>query len=190
MSIDIIKEDRFYILYELNVHNEKEAMEIAKDICYEQTVEFPAELITSNYINENIVGKIENIDKKVSGYDAQISFSIESSAFELTQFLNVIYGNISLKHNIKVKDIILPETFAKKFNGPRFGIKGIREAVGINNRPLLATALKPMGLSSKELSKLCYKFALGGIDIIKDDHGITNQSYSAYHEGQLMHGGY
>jgi len=182
MSIDIIKEDRFYILYELNVHSEKEAMEIAKDICYEQTVEFPAELITSNYINENIVGKIENIDKKASGYDVQISFSIESSAFELTQFLNIIYGNISLKHNIKVKDIILPETFAKKFNGPRFGIKGIREAVGINNRPLLATALKPMGLSSKELSKLCYKFALGGIDIIKDDHGITNQSYSAYHE--------
>jgi len=33
-----------------------------------------------------------------------------------------------------------------------------------------------MGLTNKELAELASKFALGGIDIIKDDHGLANQN--------------
>ena len=39
-----------------------------------------------------------------------------------------------------------------------------------------------MGLPAKEIAELAYKIALGGIDIIKDDHGLSNQPFSPYRE--------
>ncbi|MEQ8221593.1 MAG: RuBisCO large subunit C-terminal-like domain-containing protein, partial [Candidatus Eremiobacterota bacterium] len=40
----------------------------------------------------------------------------------------------------------------------------------------------PVGLSSEGLASLAYQFALGGIDIIKDDHGLTNQPFAPFEE--------
>ena len=50
------------------------------------------------------------------------------------------------------------------------------------NRPLTCTALKPVGLSSTELASMASQFATGGADIIKDDHGITNQPFAKFED--------
>jgi ribulose-bisphosphate carboxylase large chain len=174
--------ERFSVVYRL-AGNEKEAYEKAKDICLEQTVEFPGELIPEGVIREQIFGKIESfepVDDK--GYKAIISYAVEIASGEFTQLLNVIFGNISIKSGIFVEQLILPENILKDYKGPRFGREGLRELLGVKERPLLFTALKPMGLSSKELAELAYKFALGGIDIIKDDHGLSNQVFSPFEE--------
>jgi ribulose-bisphosphate carboxylase large chain len=39
-----------------------------------------------------------------------------------------------------------------------------------------------MGYSSEVLAKLAYDMALNGIDLIKDDHGLSNQSYASFKE--------
>ena len=39
-----------------------------------------------------------------------------------------------------------------------------------------------MGLGPVDLAELAYRFALGGIDLIKDDHGLTNQAFSRFEE--------
>jgi ribulose-bisphosphate carboxylase large chain len=39
-----------------------------------------------------------------------------------------------------------------------------------------------MGLSSKALADYAYQFALGCIDMIKDDHGLADQSFSPFEE--------
>jgi ribulose-bisphosphate carboxylase large chain len=39
-----------------------------------------------------------------------------------------------------------------------------------------------MGLSPGELADLAYQFALGGIDMIKDDHGLSDQSFCRFDE--------
>ena len=39
-----------------------------------------------------------------------------------------------------------------------------------------------MGLSATDLAELAYRFALGGIDLIKDDHGLTNQPFCPFEE--------
>lgn len=174
--------ERFSVVYRLT-GNEKEAYEKAKDICLEQTIEFPGELIPEGVIREHIFGKIEIFEafNDVS-YKAVISYAVEIASGEFTQLLNVIFGNISIKPGIFVEELILPESILKLFKGPRFGRKGLRELLKVEERPLLFTALKPMGLSSRELAELAYKFALGGIDIIKDDHGLANQVFSPFEE--------
>lgn len=172
--------ERFTVIYHL-VGTETIALEKAKILCLEQTVEVSDELVPDGFIRDHIIGQLEQFspfDNQI--YEAKISYDIESSAFELTQLLNVIFGNSSIKAGIKVQHLHFDEAILSYFNGPRFGIVGLRKIVGIFDKPLLCTALKPMGKSPTELAQLAYDFALGGIDIIKDDHGLSNQPFCPY----------
>lgn len=58
----------------------------------------------------------------------------------------------------------------------------MRDLAGAADRPLLCAAAKPMGLSSGALAMLCGAFARAGIDIVKDDHGLTNQPTAPFEE--------
>ena len=175
--------DRFKVFYSLFAKSEEIAREKAIDITIEQTVEFPGDLVPDNIKAEGILGKIESF-KKISEtqYDCEISFASEIAGNEITQLINVIFGNISLKPGIKIKKIELNQGLKTFIKGPRFGIKKIREAWDIHDRPLICSALKPMGLSANDLAILAGEFALGGVDLIKDDHGLANQSFSTFEE--------
>lgn len=175
----MISGERFTVTY-LIAGSEREALAKAKDICVEQTVEFPPQLIPAGFIQDDIVGHIESFEARTQGYAVQISYAIETTANELTQLLNVVFGNISIKPGIKVEYLDLPPALLNTYKGPRFGKEGLRNLLGVYNRPLLFTALKPMGLTAEQLADLAYKFALGGIDIIKDDHGLTNQLFAPF----------
>jgi ribulose-bisphosphate carboxylase large chain len=174
--------ERFSVIYKI-FGDREEAYETAKGICLEQTVEFPGELVPEGTIRDSIVGHIEFFEAYTDGcFKAVISYAVESAGNEFTQLLNVIFGNSSIKPGIRVESLELPQSLLKNYKGPRFGREGLRKILGVPERPLLFTALKPMGLSSKNLADLAYKFALGGIDIIKDDHGLSNQSFSPFEE--------
>lgn len=178
-GIFLLSGDRFTVEYRLS-GNEQEAYAKAKDICIEQTVEFPEELLTHQFIREAIVGRIEQFRSGEGCYYAVISYAVETVASEFTQLLNVIFGNISIKPGIRVENLDLPASLLKLFKGPRFGQAGLRRLLGVPVRPLLFTALKPMGLSAPELAEMAYQMALGGIDIIKDDHGLTDQAFAPF----------
>jgi ribulose-bisphosphate carboxylase large chain len=94
----------------------------------------------------------------------------------------VVFGNSSIKPGIRVEHLDLSEPLLGSFTGPRFGRDGIRSILNVHKRPLLCTAVKPMGLSCPELADFAYQFALGGMDMIKDDHGLTDQSCSPFAE--------
>lgn len=174
--------DRIFVTYRI-AGAEKEALACAKDICIEQTVEFPGELISSRFIRDNIVAKIESFTPHESGgFKAVISYAQEIAAAELTQLLNLIFGHVSMKTGIRVCDVVLPNSCLTAFKGPRFGREGLRQLLNVSGRPLLGTSLKPMGLSAGQLADLAYQCVLGGIDIIKDDHSLTNQCFAPFEE--------
>ncbi len=178
----LFSNERFSVTYRL-FGNEKEARTKAADICIEQTVEFPAEEVPAGVIRDHIFGRVESFEKyDPESYKAVISYAVEIAAGELTQFMNVVFGNSSIKPGIRVEHLDLPDSMLRRFKGPRFGREGLRRLLNIPKRPLLSTALKPMGLSCRELAELAYKFALGGMDIIKDDHGLTDQCCSPFKE--------
>ena len=174
--------ERFRVTYLLS-GDERQALAAAKDICFEQTVEFPEDLVPPGLIRNAIVGRVE--DFEVAGADtfrAVISFAIETAQADIVQLLNVVYGNISIKPGIRVEHLDLPESLLAHFPGPRFGRSGLRELLYLPKRPLTCTALKPMGLSPEEIADQAYRFALGGIDLIKDDHGILDQVFCPFEE--------
>lgn len=174
--------ERFQVIYHIS-GAAAVALEKAQTICLEQTVEVGQELVPNGFIKEHIVGRLEQFSPVTSNcYAATISYADETAAWELTQLLNVIFGNTSIKPEIRVQRLILSEQLLAQFSGPRFGIAGLRQLIGVAEKPLLCTALKPMGKSVIELSGLAYQFALGGVDIIKDDHGLTNQPFCPFTE--------
>jgi ribulose-bisphosphate carboxylase large chain len=174
--------DRFSVTYRI-YGSEKDARAKAQDICIEQTVEFPAECVGEGTIRDHVFGRIESCELyDKASFRAVISYAAEIAAGELTQLLNVIFGNTSIKPGIRVEHLDLPSSLLNTFKGPRFGRDGIRKLLNVPSRPLLSTAIKPMGHSSEELADLAYRFALGGMDMIKDDHGLTDQSCSPFEE--------
>ncbi len=171
---------RFTVIYHIS-EQESVALTKAQAICLEQTVEVNDHLVPNGFIREQIVGQLTQFTQLLPElFAATISYAIESTAWEFTQLLNVIFGNTSLHPNIKVHDLQLPKALLQTFSGPQFGKAGLRKLLGVENRPLLSTALKPMGKTAEELAEYAYQFALGGLDIIKDDHGLTDQSFCRY----------
>jgi ribulose-bisphosphate carboxylase large chain len=134
-------------------------------------------------IRDHIVGRVETFEARPEGgFSARISYAIEIAGRDLTQLLNVLFGNISIKAGIRADRLDLPETMLRSFRGPRFGRAGLRALLGAPHRPLLCTALKPLGLAAEGLAELAYRFALGGIEIIKDDHGLADQGFAPFRD--------
>lgn len=174
--------ERFTAIYRLT-GDEAAARAKAQDLCLEQTVELPEALVQDETIRAHVLGQIESLSPiRKDLFEARISFAIELVGGELTQLVNVLFGNISLKPGIRLERMELPASLLRQFRGPRFGRRGLREYLQVPERPLLCTALKPMGLSADELAGLAYQLALGGIDIIKDDHGLANQAFAPFEE--------
>ena len=173
--------ERFTVLYRLVAGGEAEARALARGICLEQTVEVSDELLADDDIRGHVVGRIEALDGAGSGrYDVAISYAVETAAGEFTQLLNVTFGNSAMQPGIRVLRLDLPPSLLQQFKGPRFGRAGLRALLGVAGRPLLGTALKPMGLSAVDLADLAYQLALGGVDIIKEDHGLTDQPFAPF----------
>jgi ribulose-bisphosphate carboxylase large chain len=174
--------DRFAAWY-LLTGDEAEARSKAEDLCLEQTVECPQEILPAGFIPDQVVGRLETFLRTDSGaHRALVSFLDEVTGDELPQLLNVLYGNISLKQGFRLDRLRDCFPFWKRFKGPRFGRAGLRALLGVPSRPLLSTAIKPMGLSPDQLAQLAGRFAAGGIDLIKDDHGLGNQPFAAFVE--------
>ena len=173
--------ERFVVLYQIRAVEAGEARTRVQGICLEQTVEVPEALLGQDDLREQIVGRVERLVETTPGYfQAAISYAVETTAFEFTQFLNVVFGNTAMQKGIRVLHLAVPDSLLKQFPGPRFGQAGLRRLIAVDSRPLLCTALKPMGLGPAELAAFAYQLALGGVDIIKEDHGLTDQPFARF----------
>jgi 2,3-diketo-5-methylthiopentyl-1-phosphate enolase len=66
------------------------------------------------------------------------------------------------------------------FGGPKFGITGLRERLGIPKRPVLLNMIKPCtGFGPEAGAAFFRESARGGADIIKDDELLGNPSFNA-----------
>jgi ribulose-bisphosphate carboxylase large chain len=146
----------------------------ADAIRVEQTIEFPYSL-APQWIQEQVVGQITAIEKDL----VTIGYPVDVAAGGFSQFLNVVWGNVSLFPGVRLVCLVVPDDL---FPGPAFGVSGLRERFGAHERPLLATALKPMGLSARELAQMARTLAAAGLDLIKDDHSLSNQPWAPWRE--------
>jgi len=118
-------------------------------------------------------------DVEFRDYVIQIAFPVVNFGSQIPMMMTTIVGNISMAGRLKVLDIRFPEEYTAGFQGPRFGIKGIREILGVKDRPLLNNMIKPCTGYTPEVGVGLFRAAaMGGCDIIKDDELIANASFN------------
>jgi ribulose-bisphosphate carboxylase large chain len=150
-------------------------------IALEQSVEMPLAAIDDDVVRAEIVGRLEAVSDKGDGvFEVRISLSAATVGDDPGQLLNMLFGNTSLHEDVVLHDVVLPAELVALFGGPRHGLDGLRRRAGAPARALTCSALKPQGLPPERLAALAAGFAQGGIDYIKDDHGLANQAYSPF----------
>jgi len=160
--------------------------ERARTIAVEQSVEMPLEAIDDPFVNREIVGRvldIRDVSTKGSGasvFEVRIALATATVGGDAGQLINILFGNTSLHDDVLLYEVELPAEFVRGFDGPRHGIEGLRRRVVAQQRALTSSALKPQGLPSHALAALAIALARGGIDYVKDDHGLANQTYSPF----------
>lgn len=173
--------DRILATYRITA-SESESRVRAEALATEQSVEMPLAAISDPRVLEEIVAKVESIRPHADYFDVVLGIAPSTTGNETSQLMNMLFGNCSMQPEVELIDVEFPAGYEKAFPGPRFGIEGIRAATGVKSGALTCTALKPQGSPVEHLASLASTFALAGIDVIKDDHGIADQAAHPFAE--------
>lgn len=120
----------------------------------------------------------------------KIAYPVELfEANNMAGILAGVAGNIDSMKMLKafrLLDIRFPKKIVKSFQGPQFGIEGVREFMQVERGPLLCTVPKPkVGRTAKEqaaLAKILFTAANGEYQGIKDDENLTDLYFNTFKE--------
>jgi ribulose-bisphosphate carboxylase large chain len=153
----------------------------ARAIALEQSVEMPLSAIDDERVEREVVGRVEGIAELERGlFETRVSLAAETVGGDPGQLLNMLFGNTSLHEDVVLHDVELPADMVCGLGGPRHGLAGLRRRVNAPARALTCSALKPQGLPPARLAELACRLAQGGIDYVKDDHALADQTVAPF----------
>jgi ribulose-bisphosphate carboxylase large chain len=114
-----------------------------------------------------------------------IAYPIEDFSPEvggIPQLLSIVAGNLFGLGNvekIRLDTMELPSAYIKHFQGPAFGIEGMRSILDRKpGSPFIGTIVKPkIGLGPKDFANYVFEAGMGGLTNSKDDETLVDQSF-------------
>lgn len=114
----------------------------------------------------------------------RIAFPAAGFGDNLTHLWSVVYGELPRHGTLsafKIMDIVFPESILAAFPGPRFGVAGLRDLLGVPERPLFARSTQPpVGLTTESMIAISTEVLGGGFDFIKDDELTLDDPLSPF----------
>ena len=108
--------ERFWVDYVIEATSKEHATQLARGLALEQTVELPGKIDAVRSVEAYTVGTLERLEFLGSNHNnsnhhhlphslwrASIAYPEDTAGGELPQFLNVVFGNTSLKRGISVE---------------------------------------------------------------------------------------
>ncbi|ACF14164.1 Ribulose-bisphosphate carboxylase [Chloroherpeton thalassium ATCC 35110] len=195
---EIDAEKYIYLDYYFECIGEPEAA--AAHLCSEQSTaqwkrvgidedfreEFGAKVLELKVIKEldEISCPVKNVfDGKTYACKAKIAHPHNNFGPRIPNLLSAVCGEGTFFSPgipiIKLLDIHFPKSYLNQFEGPKFGIEGLREILNVYDRPIFFGVIKPnIGLPPEPFSEIGYQSWLGGLDIAKDDEMLADTSWS------------
>jgi ribulose-bisphosphate carboxylase large chain len=103
----------------------------------------------------------------------------------IPNILSSVVGNVfgfKAVSALRIEDMHIPLELVNSFPGPMYGIDGVRKILGVKDRPMTGSTMKPkLGNSPKEHASIAYNTLRGGIDTVKDDENLNSQSWSNFY---------
>ena len=128
-------------------------------------------------------------DLRTRDWVIQIAYPVHSIGPQIPLMLTTVHGNIASAGRLKLLDLNLPAAYTREFQGPKFGIAGMRELLGVPERPLLVVMIKPsIGLTPQQSARAFYQAAIGGADGVKDDELVVAHPWSHFLDRVREHG--
>ena len=130
-----------------------------------------------------ILGDREELESKLAGFvdiafpAINIDFKTDGIAHLL---VNIMGGqlDIDIVSKCQVKHIEFPQSVEDQFQGPKFGIKGIREYTKAWDKPILGSIIKPKtGVTPEVLLEMVKELVEGGVNFIKEDEILSDPSF-------------
>lgn len=175
--------DRIRARYELHCPHTA-AAPLAEAVAHELTVEIPPALVPDGFVREQVLARVESLGVESLGearHGLELSFTAALAGAQIPQLLNLLFGNASMYPGVRLVGFDLPAPLLDAFEGPRFGVEGVRELCTAGpGRALLATALKPRGIPLERYEANAEAFAAGGGDILKDDQNLVDDSQGEF----------
>ena len=160
-----------------------EARRRAALLCIDQTVEAADHVIPPGMIRDQLLGRVLCVHRLGPGVSrAVLTFPVELLDGTMSTLLHMSFGMAGLHRGVRLADLVLPDEAIATMAGPRFGLQGLRAILEVPTRPLVCAVLKPLGLSPKALADLAYEFALGEVDLIKDDQSLGDHAFCRFGE--------
>lgn len=151
-------------------------------VAVEQSHELPTELAPANAVRDSLAHVRTVVERPGRPALVTIDYPADLAGGDLGQLLVMLLGNVSLQDGVRLVGLDLPAALVAAMPGPRLGVAGVRALVGEPERPLLATALKPVGMTAGQLADLGASVAAGGLHVIKEDQGLANQPWAPFRE--------
>jgi len=115
--------------------------------------------------------------------EIHIRFPADNFSADIPAILTTTFGKLSLDGEVKLLDLQFEEELAKQFPGPRMGISGIREQLGVHDRPLVMSIFK--GVLGRDMAYLLSQLreqALAGVDLVKDDEILFENELTPFEQ--------
>ncbi len=142
---------------------------------------------TISTMNPTIAKKLRPTVFSINKRTKEVKIAYPPELFEagnMPEILSSIAGNIfgmKVIKSLRLQDIHFPKQFVDSFRGPKFGITGIRKLLGVKNRPLVGTIVKPkVGLNARQHAKVAYEAWRGGLDVVKDDENLSSMKFNKF----------
>ena len=175
--------DDLIALFRMEVPKDVDFLSSASKVAAESSIGTWTDVITMKDHVKKLSAKVFWIKKP------WIKLAYPAELFEygnMSQILSSVAGNVfgmKAVKRLRLEDIYWPMEIVNSFPGPKFGIEGVREALKIYDRPILATVPKPkVGLYADEYAEAAYEIWIGGVDLVKDDENLSSQSFNKFED--------
>ncbi|MGM7720070.1 2,3-diketo-5-methylthiopentyl-1-phosphate enolase [Metabacillus sp. Hm71] len=132
---------------------------------------------------ENCENTNHYLGKRVTIGKLKIAYPSLNYSHDLPAILTTVFGKLSLDGEVKLIDLEFSDEVKKAFPGPKFGVSGIRDLLGVYDRPLLMSIFK--GVIGRDLTYLKEQLkqqVLGGVDLVKDDEILFDNPLTPFED--------
>ncbi len=157
--------------------------EAAGGVAAESSIGTWTELTTVKPYVEKLAARVFSMETNC----VEIAYPIE--LFEprnMPNILSSVSGNVfglrTLK-NLRLDDIRFPSELIRSFEGPKYGVNGVRKLLKVYDRPLVGTIIKPkLGLRTLDHAQVAFEAWIGGCDMVKDDENLSSQRFDPFED--------
>lgn len=112
----------------------------------------------------------------------RIAFPVANMGANLPTLAATVAGNLydlGEVTGLRLEDVALTQAFRDRFDMPAVGVAGTRARVGVPDRPLFGTIIKPnVGLGPEQIADLVALLCAAGVDFIKDDEVCADPDHA------------